>query len=178
MKIKIQEKEIDLFDVTFGQVEDLFEAVKIDELEFGDRKELKAGLIRTFPDTVYNVLPIVLPMFGLDENDIKTVTIESLADVVSLILHFALSELSKCFTKSGQKRGGSDAPFFDLLFELQLSLCRQFSSLNPIGIRKEKAKEIFLLVQRLNRSQSTSKEEPGRSENDVIRRPAKDDSWF
>lgn len=181
MKLKLHEKELNVFSVSFGQIEDLIKAVKLDGLEFGNREELKISLIRSFPNTIQDVLPIVLEMFGLEDDDLKNVKIDSLADTVSLILYFALNELSKCFTNNNQKKGSNDAPFFDLLFEVQLSLCEQFPSLNPIELRHEKAKEIFLLIQRLNKSRNESKNKnvsEEHVENDVIRRPARDDSWF
>lgn len=61
-----------------------------------------------------------------------------------------------------------------------MSLCDRFTSLTPLDLRKEKAREVFILVTRYNNY--SEKEEKKNSEKNkprkkIIRRPAGDD-WF
>lgn len=58
---------------------------------------------------------------------------------------------------------------------MQLALCDRFPSLTPFAIRKEKAIEVFLLVNRLN-ALPKNKDFKNNKTN-VIRRPASDD-WY
>jgi hypothetical protein len=66
-----------------------------------------------------------------------------------------------------------DTPVFDLLFELEVGLCERFTAFTPISLRKEKAREVFLLITRnINYSNKNSKQK-----KKVYRKPAGDD-WF
>lgn len=60
---------------------------------------------------------------------------------------------------------------YEALFEMALSISSRWPSLNPIAIRRQKAAEVFLLVQRVN-----ARDDRKDSES-VIRRPASDD-WY
>jgi len=55
---------------------------------------------------------------------------------------------------------------------MELTLADRFPSLNPLAIRREKAREVFVLLGRL--VDKGSRKEPARKK---IRRPAGDD-WF
>ena len=75
-----------------------------------------------------------------------------------------------------------DTPIYDLLFTMQINLCERFPSMTPLSLRKERAREVFLLIGRLNKH--TAKELKGKQQTTsrvngkrVIRRPAGDD-WF
>jgi asparagine synthetase A len=64
-----------------------------------------------------------------------------------------------------------DTPVFELLFESTVNLCERFPALTPLSLRKEKAREVFLLIVRYNnygKKQGKKKK---------IRKPAGDD-WF
>lgn len=61
-----------------------------------------------------------------------------------------------------------------------MGLCDRFTSLTPLDLRKEKARDVFILVTRYNNY--TQKEEKKRSKGNkshkkIIRRPA-GDNWF
>lgn len=61
-----------------------------------------------------------------------------------------------------------------------MSLCDRFTSLTPLDLRKEKAREVFILVTRYNNySQKEEKKssEANKPRKKIIRRPAGDD-WF
>lgn len=64
---------------------------------------------------------------------------------------------------------------YEMFFEMELGLCERFPSLTPFQIRREKAKEVFLLIKRLKQSNINKKETNGKP--NVIRRRAGDD-WF
>ena len=70
---------------------------------------------------------------------------------------------------------------YEVFFEVEMTLSERFTNLNPIIIRKEKAKEIFLLIRRLNNYTEKQNEEyrktHTKSGKKVIRRKAQDD-WF
>jgi len=66
-----------------------------------------------------------------------------------------------------------DTPVFDLLFESEVGLCERFTALTPLALRKEKAREVFMLINRYNNySKRNSK-----NKKKTIRKPA-GDNWF
>lgn len=71
--------------------------------------------------------------------------------------------------------GGENPPLFELFFEITVSLCKEFPSLNPVTIRKEKAHEIFLLMGRMAKYNRKQKKQKGKPQK--IYRPA-GDTWF
>lgn len=64
-------------------------------------------------------------------------------------------------------------PIYEALFDMQISLCNRFPALTPFSIRKEPAREVFLLISRYNHQNSKKV----RNHKKVIRKPAGDD-WF
>lgn len=64
---------------------------------------------------------------------------------------------------------------YEMFFEMELSLCDKFPALTPFQIRREKAREVFLLVRRLK--EHTQNDNKSNSRPNVIRRKAGDD-WF
>lgn len=65
---------------------------------------------------------------------------------------------------------------YQSLFETTQSLCKLYPALTPFSIRRERAKEVFLLIKRIN---THPKNENGQKldEKGRIRRPA-GDNWF
>lgn len=63
---------------------------------------------------------------------------------------------------------------YQLLFEMNMNICERFASLNPFDIRRKSAKEVFLLVKRLNEYNRNNLNSSGKK---IIRRPASD-TWF
>jgi hypothetical protein len=57
---------------------------------------------------------------------------------------------------------------------MELSICERFPSLSPFDVRREQAKEVFLLIRRLN-DYSDRQANPKKPRK--IRRPASD-NWF
>lgn len=58
---------------------------------------------------------------------------------------------------------------------MQLVLCERFPTLTPFSIRKEKASEVFLLINRLN--SLPNKNKSNKNSENIIRKPASDD-WY
>lgn len=69
-----------------------------------------------------------------------------------------------------------DTPVYDLLFELQMNLCERFPAMTPLVLRREKAREVFLLLVRYNRYAKKQKKSDSGGKR-VIRKPA-GDNWF
>ena len=74
-----------------------------------------------------------------------------------------------------------DTPIYETLFDMQMSLCKIFPSMTPLTLRREKAREVFLLISRYNKyCLKNNNENKTNTTNDgvrVIRRKA-GDNWF
>lgn len=55
---------------------------------------------------------------------------------------------------------------------MEVNLCERFSGVTPFSIRREKAREVFILLKRFNRYARKKK-----GKKTIIRRPA-GDNWF
>lgn len=62
---------------------------------------------------------------------------------------------------------------------MEVSICEQFPAYTPTALRKEKAREVFILISRLNKhNRRNNKTGPkGKVQGETIRRPA-GDNWF
>lgn len=67
-----------------------------------------------------------------------------------------------------------DTPVPELLFEMEMNLCERFTSMTPLTLRKEKAREVYDLIVKYNRY--SKKNESGKKKR-KIKKPAGDD-WF
>lgn len=70
--------------------------------------------------------------------------------------------------------GQSTLSLYELFFEIELTMTERFPALTPLSIRREKAREVFLLTRRLQRYNEYKKQTNGKK---IIRKPASDD-WF
>lgn len=178
-KNKINIYRANLYDISFGDAEDLIDAIDIDHLDFKNTEELQQSIKTNLPESFNKVCPIILSIFDMTEKDLKYVTVDDLADAITKIVAYMLNESSKCTSNNNRKNEGSgDVPFYDILFELQISLCNRFNGLNIFMIRQEKIHEVFLLCKRINLLQKESVSQQNYSNDEIIRRPAQDDSWF
>ena len=64
-----------------------------------------------------------------------------------------------------------NTPIYETLFDMQLSLCERFPAYTPTILRRERAREVFLLISRLN------KHTVAESKPKVIRKKA-GNNWF
>ena len=62
---------------------------------------------------------------------------------------------------------------------MQVNLCDRFTGLTPLELRREKAREVFILIHRYNIYAAREAKKKKRTKNgkQIIRRPAGDD-WF
>jgi len=61
---------------------------------------------------------------------------------------------------------------------MEVAICERFPALDPIGIRAKRAKEVFLLIRRLNRYSIRERAgKTGKNAVTKIRKPA-GDNWF
>lgn len=67
----------------------------------------------------------------------------------------------------------SDVPLYQIFFELEMEICNRFPAITPFKIRREKIKEVFLLVRRLNIYDNKDKVKKKK-----IKRVPAGDSWF
>ena len=70
-----------------------------------------------------------------------------------------------------------DTPVYDILFEMQVTLCQSFPAFTPLTLRREKAREVFMLLTRYSRYLRRQKRNTTKSGKKIIRRPASD-TWF
>lgn len=176
-KKKCNVYEVDLYKITFGQAEDIIDAIDLDAIEFKNIDELAEGIKKTLNNRLPKICPIITSMFDISSKELATVKIDELVNVITSIIAYALNELSKCASNSNKKKGGNDASLYQILFDLQITLCEKFSGLTPFVLRRETMQEVFLLMKRFDSAQMQQKEPIHQSNNDVIRRPATDD-WF
>ena len=78
-----------------------------------------------------------------------------------------------------------NTPLYVIMFDMQMNLCERFPAMTPLTLRREKAREVFLLISRLN-THSEYNKQPNESPTPtptvkngqkVIRKPA-GDNWF
>lgn len=65
---------------------------------------------------------------------------------------------------------------YQSLFDLTQNLCKLYPALTPFSVRRERAKEVFLLIKRIN-TQPKTKDGQKVDSKGRIRRPA-GDNWF
>ena len=58
---------------------------------------------------------------------------------------------------------------------MQMGLCERFPALTPLRLRREKAREVFILISRYNIYSARQQKNAGKPK--IIRRPAPD-TWF
>lgn len=64
---------------------------------------------------------------------------------------------------------------YELLFESEVGLCERFTGLTPLTLRKEKAREVFILITRYNNY--SLYREKNKNKKKIIKKPASD-NWF
>ena len=66
---------------------------------------------------------------------------------------------------------------YQLLFEMNVNICDRFGCLSPFDVRRKPAREVFLIVKRLNEYNRLNKKNHSNTGKKIIRRPA-GDNWF
>ena len=60
---------------------------------------------------------------------------------------------------------------------MEVNMCKEFPGMTPISLRKERAREVFIMIARYNRLSRKKKEQNKTGKRKIIRRPASD-NWF
>lgn len=102
MKLNIYEKkkvvktyETDTYDLMFGTVEDIADAIKLDELQTGADVEIivmAGNLIKTSKETVKELLKDIFD--GLTDEEIKKTKINEIVTCLVDVVKFTISQLN------------------------------------------------------------------------------------
>lgn len=102
MKLNVYEKkkvvktyETNTYDLMFGTVEDVANAVKLDELKTGSDTEIitmVAGFVVTSMDTVKNLLKDIFE--GITDEELKNTKVSEIAGVLVDVVKFTITQLS------------------------------------------------------------------------------------
>ena len=67
-----------------------------------------------------------------------------------------------------------DTPVPELLFEMEMNLCERFTSMTPLTLRKEKAREVYDLIVKYNRYSKKNEREKKTEQNEIMQETGKD----
>jgi predicted CopG family antitoxin len=103
MQLNIYEKKkvvktynADTYDLMFGTVEDISDAVKLDEMKSGSDAEVFQAVIRlitTSKDTVKDLLKDIFE--GLSDEELRNTKVREQAQVLVEVVNYTLSQLRK-----------------------------------------------------------------------------------
>ena len=88
--------------------------------------------------------------------------------------------ISYQFQKTQKLDGGvDDTPLFEILFNINYQLCKEFPAMTPYDVEKKSFHDVIRLYSDVRAMQirETKRENDKGNDNKVIRRPA-GDSWF
>jgi hypothetical protein len=72
-----------------------------------------------------------------------------------------------------------NTPIYDVLFEMQMSLCERFPSITPLNLRREKARDVFAFFIRYIKYSKKHKKQTTKDGKKIIRRRASDNAgWW
>ena len=102
MKLNIYNKKevvktysVDAYELMFGTVEDVADAIKLDELETGSDVEIikmVGNLVLTSMDTVKNLLKDIFD--GLTDEELKNTRVSEIAVVLVDVVKFTINQLN------------------------------------------------------------------------------------
>lgn len=102
MKLNIYEKkkviktyEVDTYDLMFGTIEDVADAVKLDELKNGSDVEIikmVGNLVLTSMDTIKNLLKDIFD--GITDEELKNTKVNEIALVIVEVVKFTINQLN------------------------------------------------------------------------------------
>ena len=88
--------EAESYDLPFGVVEDVADAIKIDELKTGSNDELfklATGLVLKGTDTVKELMKDIFD--GITDEDLKHARVTEMAEVIIEVVRYTFDQLSK-----------------------------------------------------------------------------------
>lgn len=106
MKLNIYEKkkivktyEVDAYDLLWGTVEDVADAIKLDDLETGSDAEIikmALGMVIHSKDTVTHLMKDIFD--GLTDDELKRVRVSEMVTVLTEVVAYTLKELKIGFS--------------------------------------------------------------------------------
>lgn len=103
MKLNIYEKrtviktyEAESYDLPFGVIEDVADAIKIDELKTGSNDELfklATGLVLKGTDTVKDLMKDIFE--GITDEELRKTKVTEMAEVLIEVVRYTFNQLSK-----------------------------------------------------------------------------------
>lgn len=93
--------EVEEYDLMFGTIEDVSDAVNLDSLKTGSDVEILkmvGSLVLNSMDTVKNLLKDIFP--GLTDEELKNTKVKEIAAVLIGVVKFTIAELGKGKTKN------------------------------------------------------------------------------
>lgn len=103
MKLNIYEKkavkktyEVDTYELMWGVVEDVADAIKIDEMRSGSNEEvmkLAVNLVITAKDTVNDLMKDIFE--GLTDDELRHTRVSEIANVLVDVVMFTIKQLNK-----------------------------------------------------------------------------------
>ena len=115
MKLMLHSKAnvyaVEINRITFGQCEDILDAIDIDSMEFKNGDELENCINSILKDRISKIHPVITSIFCIPDEEFATVKIEELVDVLTFITSYALNELSQYASNSDTEKGAILLPF-------------------------------------------------------------------
>jgi signal transduction histidine kinase len=140
--------------------------VMVTKIVRGSLNEVKGLLKEVFPEVT--------------DDELKHTKIKELVDLIIEIVKFTFTGIADVGKKKidpleNYEVEQDNKTILESLFEVEVGISQQFSSISPLSLRKERAVEVFLFIRRyLNylKMQPKKKDKPKK-----VMRPAGDD-WF
>ena len=83
------------YDIMFGTVEDLIDAIDFDKIQSGKNDELIAAVAKAIPKAFGLIKPLLKDIFdGLTDDEIKHCRVSDIAKVVVNVIKFAIVQVS------------------------------------------------------------------------------------
>lgn len=102
MKLNIYEKkqivktyEVNSYDLMFGTVEDVANAINLDELKSGTDAEIMKMVIKLISSSMGTIKQLMMDIFdGLTEDELKKVKVSEMALVIVEVVTFTIQQLN------------------------------------------------------------------------------------
>ena len=166
------------YDLMFGTVEDLLDVIDIDNIQASNKAELLKAIAKVLASSMNIVKPLLKEVFdGLTDEELRHTKLKEIMNVIAEIIAYSINQITKGNDGKKLEEGNTAIPLYQIFFELEMEICNRFPTVDPFSIRKEKMREIFLLVRRLRIYDEANNQNNKNKRKKQIRRPASD-SWF
>ena len=93
----------DTYDLMFGTVEDIAEAIKLDDMRIGDDREIMKmalGLITRSMDTVKDLMKDIFE--GITDEELRHAKVKEMGAVLVECVRFTINEMSRGFDRKNR----------------------------------------------------------------------------